>query len=420
MGRSDETFKENPAGVSSVLFYHATIIIHGKIKTYSAIDECLLTFLDVFRTNRFDNTVSDTSSYLDLAPLYGSNLEDQLSVRAMQRGLLKPDSFAERRLLGQPPGVNVMLVMYSRFHNYVADVLLKINENGRFTLPPTKTDEDKKKALAKQDEDIFQTARLYGPFLSNMKLQMLTAKCSVTNGLYVNICLHDYLRGLTNSHHSASDWTLDPRVEVGRLFDPEGVPRGIGNQVSAEFNLLYRFHSVISRRDEKWMNEFLQELFPGNTKPLDQLTPQEFIQGLLRFEHSIPTDPSQRTFGKLQRDATGKFSDAELVNIMKESMEDPAGLFGARMVPKALRIIEITGILTSRKWNLASLNEMRSFFGLKRHDSFEDINPDPQVADVLRKLYDHPDMVEMYPGLFVEDAKPRMDPGKQIPRFLSR
>lgn len=232
--------------------------------------------------------------------------------------------------------------------------------------------------------------------------------------------MHDYLRGLTNTHHSASDWTLDPRVEVGRLFDPEGVPRGIGNQVSAEFNLLYRFHSVISRRDEKWMNEFMQELFPDSTKPLDQLTPQEFIQGLLRFEQSIPNDPSQRSFGKLQRDANGKFNDAELVNIMKDSMEDPAGLFNARMVPKALRIIEMTGILTARKWNLASLNEMRSFFGLKRHDTFEDINPDPQVADLLRKLYDHPDMVEMYPGLFLEDGKPRMDPGRQSPSFLNR
>ncbi|KAJ6007231.1 hypothetical protein N7522_005582 [Penicillium canescens] len=376
MARSDETFKENPAGISSVLFYHATIIIH-----------------DCFRTNRVDPSISDTSSYLDLAPLYGSNLEDQLSIRTMQRGLLKPDSFAEKRLLGQPPGVNVMLIMYSRFHNYVADVLLNVNENGRFTLQPSTTEEGKRASLAKQDEDVFQTARL------------------VTNGLYVNISLHDYLRGLTNTHHSASDWTLDPRVEVGRLFDPEGVPRGIGNQVSAEFNLLYRFHSVISRRDEKWMNEFLQELFPGNNKPLDQLTPQEFVQGLLRFEQNIPDDPSQRSFGGLQRGANGKFDDAELVNIMKESMEDPAGLFNARMVPKALRIIEITGILTSRKWNLASLNEMRAFFGLKRHDTFEDINPDPQIADLMRKLYDHPDMVELYPGLFLEDGKPRMDPG---------
>jgi hypothetical protein len=115
---------------------------------------------DIFRTNRLDPNISDTSSYLDLAPLYGSSLKDQLEIRTMERGLLKPDTFHEKRLLGQPPGVNIMLVMYNRFHNHVAEMLLKINEGGRFTLPPTKDENDKKKALAKQDNDLFQTARL--------------------------------------------------------------------------------------------------------------------------------------------------------------------------------------------------------------------------------------------------------------------
>ncbi|PYH67779.1 peroxidase/cytochrome P450 family protein [Aspergillus vadensis CBS 113365] len=376
MARDEGTFRENPAGISSVLFYHASIIIH-----------------DVFCTNRRDPNISDTSSYLDLAPLYGSSYEDQLRVRTMERGMLKPDTFHEKRLLGQPPGVNVILVMYNRFHNYVADVLLKINENGRFTLPPTTSEDAKRKALAKQDEDLFQVTRL------------------IVNGLYVNISLHDYLRGLTNTHHSASDWTLDPRVAVSRAFDADGVPRGVGNQVSAEFNLLYRFHSVISRRDEQWTNEFLKSLFPDLKKPLEQLTPQEFMQGLITYERSIEKDPSKREFGGLKRNQSGRFNDAELVQILKDSMEDPAGLFGARMVPKALRMVEIAGILTARKWNLASLNEMRDFFKLKRHSSFEDINPDPKIADLLRKLYDHPDMVEMYPGIFLEDAKPAMDPG---------
>jgi len=122
--------------------------------------EELLTVSDVFRSNRFDSNISDTSSYLDLAPLYGSSRADQESIRTMKDGLLKPDTFAEKRLLGQPAGVNIMLVMYSRFHNYVADVLQKINENGRFTLPPTKTEEARQRALEKQDEDLFQTARL--------------------------------------------------------------------------------------------------------------------------------------------------------------------------------------------------------------------------------------------------------------------
>lgn len=45
-------------------------------------------------------------------------------------------------------------------------------------------------------------------------------------------------------HSANTSWTLDPRQEIGRKYDGQGVPRGIGNQVSVEFNLLYRFHSA--------------------------------------------------------------------------------------------------------------------------------------------------------------------------------
>ena len=40
-----------------------------------------------------------------------------------------------------------------------------------------------------------------------------------------------------------------------------------------------------------------------------------------------------------------------------------------------------------------------------------DINPDPEIANLLQNLYTHPDMVELYPGLFIENSKPRMDAG---------
>ena len=160
MCRDDKSFKENPAGISSVLFYHATIIVHGRFCWYMFGMMTSLYIQDIFRTSRRDSNISDTSSFLDLAPLYGSSLEDQLKIRTMKHGLLKPDTFHEKRLLAQPPGINVMLVMYSRFHNYVADVLFKINEGGRFSIPPTRCESVLKKAMAKQDNDLFQTARL--------------------------------------------------------------------------------------------------------------------------------------------------------------------------------------------------------------------------------------------------------------------
>lgn len=74
----------------------------------------------------------------------------------MSKGLLKPDTFHDERLLGQALAPNVLLVLYNRMHNYVAEMLLKINEGGRFSCAP-----DDEKAAVKQDEDLFQTARLY-------------------------------------------------------------------------------------------------------------------------------------------------------------------------------------------------------------------------------------------------------------------
>jgi len=92
--------RASKSGLSSMLIYHATIIIH-----------------DIFRTNDRDKNISDTSSYLDLSPLYGFNDEMQRKVRddKYKLGLLKPDTFAEDRLLRQPPGVCIMLVMYNRY-----------------------------------------------------------------------------------------------------------------------------------------------------------------------------------------------------------------------------------------------------------------------------------------------------------------
>ena len=130
-----------------------------------------------------NSSISSTSSYLDLAPLYGSNQEEQNTVRTFKDGLLKPDAFVESRILGFPPGVSVLLICFNRFHNYVATELAAINEGNRFNVPdrqkilkmtrdamPQSASEQEvssaahkryEAALTKLDNDLFQTARLY-------------------------------------------------------------------------------------------------------------------------------------------------------------------------------------------------------------------------------------------------------------------
>jgi hypothetical protein len=186
----------------------ATIIIH-----------------DIFRTDDVDSNKVKSSSYLDLGPLYGHDQKMQDTVRAFKDGKLKPDTFPEPRILGQPPGVGALLISFGRFHNYIVGQLALINENGRFN---GMTDYAKAKGMSeeavmkKRDEDLFQTGRL------------------ITCGLYINIVLRDYVRVILNLNRTETAWTLDPRTDEFNPFDKEGTPKGIGNQVSMEFNLIYR------------------------------------------------------------------------------------------------------------------------------------------------------------------------------------
>jgi len=207
-------------------------------------------------------------------------------------------------------------------------------------------------------------------------------------------------------------WTLDPRQDTGiDVGTSKGAERGTGNVVSAEFNLCYRWHSCISEKDDKWIEEFYYDLFG---KPGSEVTVPDLIMGFAKFEGRIPEDPLERPFNRFKRGADGKLSDDDLVECITSAVEDCAGSFGARNVPASMRAIEILGIIQGRKWNVAGLNEFRKHFGLKPYETFEDINSDPGVSESLRRLYDHPDFVELYPGLVAEEHKKPMVPGVGI------
>jgi hypothetical protein len=45
-----------------------------------------------------------------------------------------------------------------------------------------------------------------------------------------------------------------------------------------------------------------------------------------------------------------------------------------------LRVVEILGIMQARQWGVCTMNEFRHFLGLKRFESFEEWNPDPEIA----------------------------------------
>lgn len=92
--------------------------------------------------------------------------------------------------------------------------------------------------------------------------------------------LSDYLRTILNLNRNPvpSDWKLDPREDFGQVFDSQGTPRGIGNQVSVEFNMIYRWHSAVSSQDEAWANGFFKKVFGPNANPGKAFTtPQRIL-----------------------------------------------------------------------------------------------------------------------------------------------
>jgi hypothetical protein len=96
----------------------------------------------VFRTSHTTVSTNETSSYVDLSPLYGVSDKDHDKVRVKSGlGLLHPDVFAEDRLLLLPPAVCVLLVLFNRNHN-VSKIIYPLKTIVQLILFPVYRQED--------------------------------------------------------------------------------------------------------------------------------------------------------------------------------------------------------------------------------------------------------------------------------------
>ncbi|OBZ79068.1 Psi-producing oxygenase A [Grifola frondosa] len=347
-------FQPHPGRNSSLTFAYASLVTH-----------------QLFRTDPTDMTKNNTTSYLDLSVLYGTNQAEQDLVRDKDsgRGLLWPDAYSEDRLGFVPPAASALLVLFSRNHNYIAEMLLKLNERGRWTDPPP-TDAGK---LALQDEEIFQVARL------------------VNCGHFMAMIFGDYVAGFLGLGRDGSSWSMQPFDPITQNNIP--VSRGDGNCCSVEFNILYRWHPTTAQEDIKWTEAIFKDAF-GDSKPLDQLELSDFMPGLAKEWRKVDPNPRTRCFADLTRGPDGRFSDDALAKVLQDATEKVAGTYRAPVGP-------------------CTMNEFRAFLGLKQFETFEEWSSDPEIADTARKLYGHIDNLELYPGLQAEDCMP-LGPGSGI------
>ena len=191
------------------------------------------------------------------------------------------------------PSTCALLVVFCRNHNVSSSYALQhswcvtlsrqyvaartYTENGNCTYVDPATLDDEKRAV--QDAELFHRARL------------------VSSAFYAQIVLGDYVGSILGLTRDGFSWRLDlPQVSalhvvwtthlsstsvtcmcITSTVRPQSMrdlshswtPRGEGNVVSAEFNLMYRWHPAISQEDTTWMEHFFHGLFHG--KPASQV-----------------------------------------------------------------------------------------------------------------------------------------------------
>jgi linoleate 10R-lipoxygenase len=216
----------------------------------------------------------------------------------------------------------------------------------------------------------------------------------------------DYVAGFLGNTVNGQSWHMQP---FNKMYNADGseVGRGQGNQVSVEFNLLYRWHATIGEQDEQWTAKALAYAF--GRPDVENITVPEFMK--VAMDPNSPLfhgdDPKTRDYfpgRNLKRGPNGSYSDNDIAKIIQDSTEEPAHRYGARATPRCLRIIEIMTMLQGRSWGVCTMNEFRLAMGLTPFKSFEEWNSDKDIANAARQLYQHIDRLELYPGLQAEET----------------
>jgi len=187
------------------------------------------------------------------------------------------------------------------------------------------------------DERLFQTAR-------NINIVLL-----------LKIVIEDYINHI--SPIGADIFRVDPGF-------PEDEPWYRTNWIALEFDLLYRWHGLVT----------------DNMR----IDGTDYGQRDFRFNNKILTDHGLGT-------------------VLESGSRQSAGRISLQNTPTFLLEAEYHAIKMGRDFRLRGFNEYRVRFGLDPLDDFDELTGDPVLADRLLQLYGDIDNVEFFIGLFAED-----------------
>ena len=155
------------------------------------------------------------------------------------------------------------------------------------------------------------------------------------------------------------------------LADPAACYKACWNRqnwIPVEFNLLYRWHSLVPER-VSWA---------GRLRPVADM----------RLDN-------------------GPLLQGGLCAAFDEASRTKAWRIGLFNTADFLLPAERASIEQGRDNQLAGYNDYRAAMGYPRVTRFEQISGDPRVVDGLRRVYGDVDRIEFFVGLFAEDAPPR-------------
>ena len=201
------------------------------------------------------------------------------------------------------------------------------------------------------DERVFQTAR------------------NVNTVLLLKVIVEEYINHISPYHFQFR-------------ADPSGAWRARWNRpnwFAVEFNLLYRWHSLVPD-DIEWGGRS----YPGRAWLFDN----------------------------------GPLLAAGLGPAFDSTSRQRAGEVGLFNTPPFLHDlgVEVNSVEQGRANELGTYNDYREANGYPRVTAFEQISGDPEVVAGLRRVYGHVDRVEFYVGLFAEDPRPNA----AVPALIGR
>ncbi len=186
--------------------------------------------------------------------------------------------------------------------------------------------------------------------------RVFDATRSTLTVVLLKVVIEDYINHITPVRFK---FFVEPGMGVKEKWYQE-------NWMSVEFNLLYRWHTMI----------------PSQVRLADEM---RSIDGVM-WDTDVVIN-------------TG------LAALFDEASKQKCNAVGLFNTDPCLLSTEEKTINIGRETKLASFNAYRSLCGYPKLKTFEDISSKREVAEALQNIYKKPDHVELYVGLFAEDVR---------------